>query len=310
MRIMILTAILTAALCVCAFSLICRQYQRQMQKELTLVLNQLDQALLGRINEVSYDESLTAAIGERLNRLVQIQNAHLEETKAERDRVKALISDISHQVRTPLANIMLYTGLLKEEFYEKSERDMANQIEKQAQKLDFFMKDLVKTSYTETELISLHPVLSSVDELIDLSCQNIELLALKKKIIVTRKDSKCLGCFDLKWTVEALGNILENAVKYSPMQSEICIQTLSYDSFICIQVIDQGIGIEEKEQGAVFLRFYRSKQVTQEQGLGIGLYLAREIIEKQGGYIKIHSRPLEGSTFSVFLPRRLSSKGI
>ena len=130
----------------------------------------------------------------------------------------------------------------------------------------------------------------------------MELAALKKKIIFNIKECDRSGSFDMKWTKEVLINLLDNAIKYSPEESEILLNYKKYESFFSINIIDHGMGISESEQGMIFKRFYRSPEVEREQGLGIGLYLVREIIEKQGGYIKVRSEVGKGSTFSMFLP--------
>ena len=106
----------------------------------------------------------------------------------------------------------------------------------------------------------------------------------------------------MKWTAEALGNILDNAVKYSPEGAEVKIEAIPYDSFLCIAVKDQGPGIREAEQGLIFRRFYRSPEAGKLPGFGIGLYLAREILSRQGGYIKVTSKPGRGAVFQMFLP--------
>ena len=109
--------------------------------------------------------------------------------------------------------------------------------------------------------------------------------------------------YDLRWTAEALGNLLDNAVKYTPPGGCIQVSATQYELFCRIDVRDNGIGIAEEEQAQIFGRFYRGRQVREQEGLGIGLYLAREIAQKQGGYLKLSSRPGQGSTFSLYLPR-------
>ena len=108
--------------------------------------------------------------------------------------------------------------------------------------------------------------------------------------------------FDGKWTAEALGNLVDNAIKYTESGS-ICVGVQLYELFARVDVTDTGIGIAEAEQPKIFSRFYRSQAVCEEEGVGIGLYLARKIISDQGGYIKLRSEVGIGSTFSVFLPR-------
>ena len=109
--------------------------------------------------------------------------------------------------------------------------------------------------------------------------------------------------FDRKWTQEALANIVDNAIKYTAKGGKVSITSKEYELFARIDVSDTGIGIAEVEQAQIFGRFYRSQDAADEKGAGIGLYLAREILTKEGGYIKVSSRPGEGSCFSIFLPR-------
>ena len=142
---------------------------------------------------------------------------------------------------------------------------MASQIHRQADKLDFFMKELVRSSYLETEMIAVHVEKSSVDELIARACQAVEMQALKKGIVIEAESSPESAFFDMKWTVEALVNLLDNAVKYSPAQSVIRVLSVPYESFLCVRVKDEGIGIREEEQGLIFQRFYRSPEVSGER---------------------------------------------
>lgn len=277
--------------------------RKKMETVYQNLLQKLDRAIGGEIQNTAYDESMDTAVTERLNRIVQIAGLHQGEAEKERDIIKSLISDISHQVRTPLTNIMLYVGLLQERGLDRGAKALADKIEKQAEKLDFFMKELVKSSYAEQEMISIYPKMMRVEEIINTSCQIVELAALKKKIRIAQEETDDLCYADKKWTAEALGNVLDNAVKYSPEYSQIELKVILYESFVCIQVQDEGIGIKEEEQGLVFERFYRSKSVSSEPGFGIGLYLVREVLSKQGGYAKIKSKPGGGTTVQLFLSR-------
>lgn len=277
--------------------------RKKMEIIMDTLLQKLDMAVHGEIQEAIYDESMDAAITQRLNRLLQITGMHKEQAEIERDTIKTLISDISHQIRTPLSNIILYTELLREQKLENNSARLAEKIQKHSKKLDFFMKELVKSSYAEQEIISVHPTMVSVEELVDISCQNIELAALEKKIIIQKELLQELCYADKKWTVEALNNLLENAVKYSPEQSIIQVRIVIYESFLCIEVEDHGIGIGEEEQGRIFERFYRSEQVKDKPGVGIGLYLAREVLSRQGGYIKLKSQLGKGTVAGMYLSR-------
>ena len=289
--------------CVVACIVIIWWYRKRMIKLYDNLLHKLDSAINGETQEVVYDESLDAAITERLNRIVQISSMQKSNAEEERDVVKSLISDISHQVRTPLSNIMLYVGLLKEANLDDKALALADKIESNSEKLEFFMKELIKTSYTEQEIITIYPQKLNIEELVNKACQLVEQFAFKKNITICREITDGICYADKKWTVEAVGNILENAIKYSPENSKVQINIILYESFICIQVKDYGIGIAEKEQGKVFQRFYRGENVKNNSGFGIGLYLAREVLSKQDGYIKLDSKLNKGTTVSIFLSR-------
>ena len=278
-------------------------YQRRIRRQMDTVLERLDRAIGGTIQENTYDESIESAVTQRLNQLVEMSRLTCDQADKDRNLVKALISDISHQVRTPLTNIMLYAGLLEEQELSENAGEMASRIHRQADKLDFFMKELVRSSYLETDMITVHVEKSSVDELIARACQAVEMQALKKEIVIEAAPSSEQAFFDMKWTVEALVNLLDNAVKYSPVGSVVRICAIPYESFLCIRVKDEGIGIREEEQGMIFRRFYRSPSVSGEKGLGIGLYLVREIIKKQAGYVKVKAGPGVGAEFFVYLRR-------
>ena len=255
-------------------------YRNKMLSQYNSFLNKADEILGGKQIDMRYDESLDSAISERLNRIVEISNMQKEVAEQEHNTIKSLLSNISHQIRTPLANITLYAGLLKEEVNESTSFRLADKIEKNAEKLEFFMKELLKSSYSEQEIISVNPKIIELDKIIKKSCQAVELDA-----------------------EEVFTNIFENAIKYSPSNTEVTIKSILYESFVCVKIIDNGIGIPEQEQGKVFQRFYRGTNVTDKQGFGIGLYLAREVLRKQQGYIKIKSKLNKGTTVEVFLSR-------
>lgn len=303
MREYVIVIVAAASVCAMLAGIVCRQQKKKMQRVMDQILQRLDRAVGGDFQEVSCDESMDSAITERLNRLLGCCQIHREDAKQERSAVKSLISDISHQIRTPLTNIMLYAGILSEQKLEKDSQVLADKILSQSEKLDFFMRELVKTSYTETEMLSMKPEPASVDELVSRACQTVELSALKKDIRIDREETGLVCKFDMKWMVEAAANVLENAVKYSARGTEIQIKVKEYESFICIEIKDCGIGIREEEQGLIFQRFYRSKDVVKEPGFGIGLYLTREILARQGGYVKVNSEYGKGSVFSIFLFR-------
>lgn len=299
-----LTAVSFLAGSLCAAAVFRRHYKSQAEKMYQSLLETLDRSLHGELLQEQYDESMSAAVIARLNRLVKTVRMHQQSAEKERDTVKALISDISHQVRTPLTNMMLYTGLLKEQPLCADARLFVDRLQKQSDKLDFFMKELVKSSYMEQDMIAIHPKRENAAQLMQTACQLVELSAMEKEIVIAlhTQQAEQLFCYaDQKWTVEAISNVIENAVKYSPPRSVIDLSAVSYEMFVCIQVKDDGIGIREEEQGLVFRRFYRSDDVKEQPGYGIGLYLVREVLGKQGGYAKIRSEYRKGTVVQLYL---------
>lgn len=140
----------------------------------------------------------------------------------------------------------------------------------------------------------VHPMLDGVAE-------QIRPRVSEKGQTLQVENTDCKACFDRKWTMEAIYNIVDNAVKYTPEGGRINIKAMTYELFVRIDITDSGIGIQEDETGKIFGRFYRGRQVQEQEGVGIGLYLAREILTEEGGYIKVQSKKGAGTTFSVFL---------
>lgn len=283
--------------------LIIRWYRNKLLSQYQNFLDKVDELLSGKKIDFLYDESLDSAISERINRIMKISYMQKGIAEEERDVIKSLITNISHQIRTPLANITLYTGLIKERISDEKSTRLADKIENNAEKLNFFMKQLLKSSYAEQEIISVLPKIVDLGTVIKKSCQSIELDAMKKGIQLILEYHACKVYADSKWTEEVFTNILENAIKYSPNGAKVTVQSTLYEAFVCVQIVDNGIGIPEEEQGKIFQRFYRGSNVTDKQGFGIGLYLAREVLRKQQGYIKVKSTLNKGTTIEVFLLR-------
>lgn len=328
-KFMICMAVLAAAV---GIAIVCirRYYRKRMQAATQMLLERLDRAIGGEMQEEIFDESVDAAVTEKLNRLLELTNMHQEQAETERDTIKSIISNITHQIRTPVTNIMLYTGLLQEIVAALGQdggvteniSHLLLKLQKQADKLDFFMKELVKSTYTEQEMISLHPEMTDVQEIMAAACQTVELSAMKKGIVIAvqsagdvqqhGKEETADGilCYaDRKWTVEALENVLDNAVKYSPSGSRIDVRLRTGESFLCVEIEDRGCGIREEEQGRIFERFYRAEEVSAEPGFGIGLYLVREVLSRQGGYARVKSAPGEGTTMYLYLSRYAARAG-
>ena len=164
---------------------------------------------------------------------------------------------------------------------------------------------LVKTSRLETGVIQLDKKPGRLFDTVAQAMSGIVYAAEKKEIAVSVDCPENLTfSHDSKWTSEALFNLLDNAVKYTPAGGKIAVSVVLWEMYVEIKVVDTGKGISESNQAAIFRRFYREEEVHEQQGVGIGLYLAREIVTRQGGYIKVVSEPGKGSEFSIMLPTK------
>lgn len=201
----------------------------------------------------------------------------------------------------PIANLLLYSELLEESSLTEDQRDDTEAIHAEAQKLKFLIDTLVKLSRLENGIIQLHADKGDIVPVIRDVCSGLQPKAAEKGLTISCPDGVLAAVFDPKWTEEALFNIVDNAVKYTE-KGTIRISCVPYEMFSRIDIADTGIGIPEEEQTKIFGRFYRARTSVNQEGVGLGLYLAREIIPQEGGYIKVTSAPGKGSCFSVFLP--------
>ena len=265
----------------------------------------LDRAIAGGFSEERFDETELSALEGRLARFLRGSAAARRTVETEQAAVKTLIADISHQTRTPIANLLLYASLLSESELDPRQREQVNALSAQAEKLSFLIKALVKASRLEAGIVAPAPAVNPVGPLLENAVKQEGPAALAKQITLTADPFDGSAAFDPRWTGEALGNVVNNAVKYTPPGGRVSVSAQLLDSFCRIDVADTGPGVPEGEQAAVFNRFYRGGATRAAEGLGLGLYLAREILARQGGYIRLSSRPGEGCVFSLYLPRDL-----
>ena len=264
----------------------------------------LDSAITNTFSETQFTESRLSKIETKMYRYLSAGKTSLTQIKSEKDAIKALISDISHQTKTPVANILLYSQLLRDGGgLNENASELAAHIESQTEKLNFLIQSLIKISRLENGIVAVVPKENRIEKL--LSGLDFKTKAQLKNIdLIIEKNINMTAFFDMKWTLEAISNITDNAIKYTPAGGKVKISAVPYEMFVKIDISDSGIGISEEEFSKIFTRFYRSQKVSDSPGVGIGLYLSREIISKQGGYIKVTSAENKGSTFSVFIPKQ------
>ena len=270
-------------------------------------IRQLDEMLTaamdGRFSEQNFDESRLSALESRLARYLTASALSERNVREQKDQISALISDISHQTKTPVANLQLYAQLLSEQPLTAQRKDCAAAISTQAEKLQTLIESLVKTSRLETGILVLHPQLGEITPVVERAVAQYAPKAGEKGIVLTTQQTEGSAVFDPKWTEEAVCNLLDNALKYTPAGGTVTVEVKNYELFSAIRVSDTGLGISKGEQAKIFGRFYRAPGAYQAEGVGIGLYLTGQIAEKQGGYVKVESTPGKGSAFSLYIPR-------
>lgn len=238
---------------------------------------------------------------EEKNRLVT-QRLQVEEGKT-----KSLITDISHQLKNPLASLkMSYELADTESLTPQEQQSFIKQGFAEILKIENLLDTFLQLSRLEAHMISIQPEDCSLKETVIQAVNRVYMKAFRKEIQIELNDFADFELpHDPKWTQEALINLLDNAIKYSPSGSRIQIRVIPVVSCVFIEVEDEGIGIPSGEYSHIFQRFYRgtSPQVRQEQGSGVGLYLARKILEEQGGTIRV-KKGKKGSVFQLTLLKR------
>ena len=280
-------------------------------KTITRLEQMLDAAIEGTFEESDYNETRLSRLEARWKEFLGssvLSNANLEK---ERHRLEQFISDISHQTKTPMTVIKMYTELLREEAslgdaasIEKIQ-NYANEISRQNERLEFLIDSLTKLSRLENGTLEIVAKEDEVNSLIKAAVSAVKPKADSKNIKINySEENGFFAKFDMKWTIEALSNVLDNAIKYSPEGGNIDIIVDQFEMYTGIHVIDQGHGIKEEGLAKIFGRFYRSSTVQQEEGVGIGLYLTREILSKEDGYIKaVPNNKREGGELILYLKR-------
>lgn len=289
------------AACLLVAAIMVAASRRKTRNTMETLNTMLEQAMDGGYTESSFDESMLSAQETRFAQYLSASAASAQNVSEEKDRIKELIGDISHQTKTPIANLLLYTELLQEENLSPEAKTYVDTIHDQSEKLRFLIDALVKLSRLENGIIALQPEMQKIAPLLQQVQTQFEAKAAEKGLKLMIQPTETDACFDAKWTTEALCNLVDNAIKYTE-HGGVSISVTSYELFVRVDVKDTGVGIPEAQQAQIFSRFYRGEEQAQQEGVGIGLYLTREILQKEGGYIKVLSQPGEGSVFSMFLP--------
>ena len=272
----------------------------QLSDMLSTIIDMRDEEVFSTM-----EDTLLSKLQHQTIKLTNILKDKNKQIEKDRNEIKSLISDIAHQLKTPLTNLKMYGEFLKDEDLTEEERKEFNDIIMiSLDRLSFLIESMIKMSRLESGVIQLKPQRNDLNDTVILAISEVQKKAKMKSIEIQLEEvDKISIIHDKNWVREAFFNILENAVKYTSENGVIKVKIQGYEMFTRVDIKDNGVGIKEEELPKIFARFYRGENSRDIEGIGIGLYLTREIISNQGGYIKVNSSS-KGSTFSVFLPNK------
>lgn len=257
-----------------------------------------------------YNENLLCRINMISEKAERNMRINMRKIENEKENVKSLVTDISHQLKTPLANVELYNTLLAEEGISDEERLEFLETEGIAiEKLKMLVDSLINISRLEADMISIDKKEENLKECIESAISSVKADAAKKNITIKNEIKEdCILAIDRKWTTEAIFNLLDNAVKYTAPNGKIRLSLDNGINYFALNIEDNGIGIDTNEYNDIFKRFYRSRNdiVQNEKGSGVGLYLVRKIMNLQDGNVMVSSEKGKGSTFTLYFSK---SKG-
>ena len=280
-------------------------WQLRKQRRLSRTVNQLMDAIIEKkpLPSLEIKEGASSPLAAKAARIQEQFSFEVARASHEREEVKSLISNMSHQLKTPLANVMLYQELLCSDSLDEQQRQKFQQkLRNQTEKTDWILRSLFKMTRLENGAITFDISPLPIRPTILQAVSDIYEKAQKKEIeILTGQIPDVLLLHNQKWTAEAIGNILENAVKYSNPGTLIRIWAEPLELYTQIHIQDEGMGISPEEYPWIFQRFYRSPRAESKEGSGIGLYLTRLILEQEKGYVTVSSHEGRGSLFTVFL---------
>ena len=242
----------------------------------------IDKALDGDLEITEFDEKELSKIKSKLIKFLYSNQVKEKKISTEKNKTKDLIADISHQTKTPITNLSLYISLLEDD----PKDEYLGIIKYELNKLEFLIQNLVKSSRLESDIISLQRHHANLKDIVEDVLKEFKVTLDEKNISINLKDEDLLFAVDERWLKEAIHNLVDNAIKYSPKGSTINISI--YKSYLNynLDIENECKDLSEETLPKIFERFYRGKNSVSKDGLGLGLFIAREIIEKHGGNIR------------------------
>lgn len=253
-----------------------------LRSEMRELSDYIDKALDGNLEITEFDEKELSKIKSKLIKFLYASQVKEAKINTEKNKTKDLIADISHQTKTPITNLSLYISLLEDD----SKEEYLEIIKYELNKLEFLIQNLVKSSRLESDIIVLQKNPANLKDLVEDVLREFRVILDEKCISINLKDQDLIFDLDERWLKEAVHNLVDNAIKYSPNGSTINISV--YKSYINynLDIENECTDLSEENLPKIFERFYRGKNSISKDGLGLGLFIAREIIEKHGGNIR------------------------
>lgn len=294
-----------------AIWMFCFRYFSQQNQIMEQAISQMNAYLDGDSNaRIECDsEGELYRLFHSVNSLAAVLNAHADNELREREFLKNTISDISHQLKTPLAVLNIYNGLLQDEDIEVSAvKEFADLSEKELDRIETLVQNLLKITKLDAGTIILEKKIENVADMMNDIKLHFAYRAKQeqKKIVLSGRNDISLLC-DRDWLSEALDNIVKNALDHTKQGDTIHIKWKSFLSTVQIIVNDNGCGIHPEDLHHIFKRFYRSRFSKDTQGVGLGLPLAKAIIELHDGTIEVDSELGIGTSITInfLIPTKL-----
>lgn len=290
----------------------CYLEYRKEYRDYLMIFRYLEEFEEGRYdyqgNHDFLNTGIRSQIEEQLIRMGTAFGMLKERLVEEKEKTKGLVTDISHQLKTPAAALKLCFELLEDDTLSPEERQefLKRGIE-EVRKFSQLTETLINLSRMEADMIRLQVREGSLKETLIRAVNGVWIRAGEKGITIEMKEFRDVSvAHDARWTAEAIANVLDNAVKYSPGGTTIRLRAEPLASCVLIEVEDEGIGIPKKEYPEIFKRFYRSHrpEVESQEGAGVGLYLVRRILEGQGGSVRALPGYGGGTIIQMMLPKQ------
>ncbi len=253
---------------------------------------------------ISHEDTILSKIQTQFERLITILQYQNQNLTLEKEEISSIVADISHQLKTPIASLKLYSELLNNENLSKEKQIQCKEaIYTISQQLDFLIAQLIQMARLEGNIIQIKPIKQDIEPLIIDVIGNLYGKASEKNIQVTFLNQGSSSCyFDWNWTYEAIYNILDNAIKYSPSNTNLIVKIISYEMYLGVEIWDEAQIIQEREYPNIFKRFYRGNNAKKTEGVGLGMFLTKKILETENGYVQIKKHP-KGNKFIAYLKK-------